>query len=193
MSGPETDPCGRARVNSSTRAGSTRATDPRHRPRPGDEYLRCRPDARPRPVRPGRCHATHRDRAAELPADLDRFDDVRPRLGDDDADRLDLIDARIGGVERARDLVEPDFAFKARLERAPQADVIDWGLGWQREPDYRNNLTKTRKPSDTMCAVHAPRRQTLPPNPRTDQRSRSRCGRWRSAIDHRTPSLTSGA
>ena len=47
------------------------------------------------------------------------------RLHDDDAERLDLVDAGVGGIERARDLVEADFALEARFERAPEAVDVD--------------------------------------------------------------------
>ena len=42
------------------------------------------------------------------------------RLGDDHPERLDLVDAGIGGIERARDLVEADLAFDRGLQIAAE-------------------------------------------------------------------------
>jgi hypothetical protein len=69
--------------------------------------------------------AAHRHRAAELTADPDRLDDVGARLHDDDADRLDLVDAGVSGVQGARHCVEAHFALEARFERAPEAFDIE--------------------------------------------------------------------
>ena len=56
-----------------------------------------------------------------LRADTDDADEIVARPRQDDAERLDLVDARVGGVERARDLVEPDFAFELLLELVTRA------------------------------------------------------------------------
>ena len=52
------------------------------------------------------------------------------RSRDDDAERLDLVDAGVGRIERARDLVEADFAVDRRFELALQAtgSFIYWLL-----------------------------------------------------------------
>ena len=54
--------------------------------------------------------------------------------GSDDAERLDLVDAGVGGVERARDGVEADLAGDLVAERAAQpGDVQAADVGaWQR-------------------------------------------------------------
>jgi hypothetical protein len=49
-------------------------------------------------------------------SDLDRADDVLARAGYDYAERFNLIDARVGGIERARDGVETDFPLDSLLE-----------------------------------------------------------------------------
>ena len=46
---------------------------------------------------------------------LDRAHHRFGRSRDDDAERLDLVDAGVGRVQRARDLVEADFAVDGRL------------------------------------------------------------------------------
>src|SRR5688572_19866903 len=63
-----------------------------------------------------RAAAAHRQRASKLRADADQTDEIVAGLRQHDAERLDLIDAGVGGVERAGDLVEPDFALELLLE-----------------------------------------------------------------------------
>ena len=46
---------------------------------------------------------------------VERAENVLAVSRDDDAQRLDLIDAGVGGIERARDGIEADFAFDAAL------------------------------------------------------------------------------
>jgi hypothetical protein len=43
--------------------------------------------------------------------DLDSADDILTRPRDDDAKRLNLVNAGVSGVQRARDPVEPDLTF----------------------------------------------------------------------------------
>ena len=69
--------------------------------------------------------AAHGDGAAEAAADFDDADDVLARLGNHHADGLDLIDAGVGGVERAGDGVEADFAGDAALEFGFQGGRVD--------------------------------------------------------------------
>ncbi len=54
--------------------------------------------------------AARSDRHAMPPGDCDRADDIISCARHDDAERCDLIDARVGRVERAGDGVESDFA-----------------------------------------------------------------------------------
>ena len=53
-----------------------------------------------------RAAAARGDRDTVATGDLDRADHVVPRARDDDAERLDLIDAGVGGVEGAGDGIE---------------------------------------------------------------------------------------
>ena len=55
--------------------------------------------------------------------DLDGAHDVLARPRHDDAERLDLIDAGVGGVERARDRVEADLAGDLLFELALQVQA----------------------------------------------------------------------
>jgi hypothetical protein len=57
------------------------------------------------------------------PADLHGADDVVARSGDHNADGLDAIDAGVGRVKRARNLVEPHFTLDPGLEIL--AETID--------------------------------------------------------------------
>jgi hypothetical protein len=50
------------------------------------------------------------------PRDVDRADDVLAGFDDDDADGFDLVDAGVGGVERAGDAIESDLSGDLRLE-----------------------------------------------------------------------------
>ena len=61
-------------------------------------------------------------------ARADGVDDVGPRLRDHDADRLDLIDAGVGGIECAGDAVEPHLALDGGFQLRAQRVGID-GLG----------------------------------------------------------------
>ena len=54
------------------------------------------------------------------PADRDRLLDVVARARHDHAERLDLVDAGVGRVERARDRVEADLALEGGFEIASQ-------------------------------------------------------------------------
>src|SRR5206468_6830112 len=64
--------------------------------------------------------APHRQRTAMSAADLNGLDDVLARFHDNDTDRLDLIDARVGGVQRAGDRVKADLALELSLQIATQ-------------------------------------------------------------------------
>jgi hypothetical protein len=74
-----------------------------------------------------RAAASRGDRDAVPPRDLDNANDVLTRSGNDDAERLDLIDARVGGVERARDPIEPDFARYRLFEIALKGSDVQGG------------------------------------------------------------------
>ena len=63
-----------------------------------------------------RAAAARRDRHTVPARGLHRPHDIVPGPGDDDAERHDLIDAGVSGVEGARDAVEPDFALDLFLE-----------------------------------------------------------------------------
>ena len=67
-----------------------------------------------------RTAASHRQGASMLCADRHGPHDVVARLHDHDAERRDLVDARVGRIQRPRDPVEADFAFDRGLEIAPQ-------------------------------------------------------------------------
>ena len=58
-------------------------------------------------------------------ADLQRGDNILPIFGDHYPKRLDLIDAGVGGVERARDRVEAHFAFDFGFELAAHRVCIN--------------------------------------------------------------------
>ena len=67
-----------------------------------------------------RAAAAHRDRARGAARRSGRCATTSSRVrGSDDAERLDLVDAGVGGVERARDRVEPDLAGRAWLSEFP--------------------------------------------------------------------------
>src|SRR5262249_33446061 len=68
-----------------------------------------------------RASASSGDGAPVLAREAHRVDDVRARAWNDDACRDDLIDAGVGGVERARNGIESDFALDHRVEGALQA------------------------------------------------------------------------
>ena len=69
-----------------------------------------------------RAAATHRQRTAMLRTDSDDADQIFARPRQDDPCRLDLIDAGVGGIERAGDAIETDLAggvaFKIALQLA---------------------------------------------------------------------------
>src|SRR5215204_562746 len=117
-----------------------------------------------------RAAAAHRDRAAERRAYRDEPDQVVSRAWDNYADRFDLIDAGVGGVERARDLVEMNLARElggqGALESCEvEAADIGAGLCWCR--DDRQCGHRARSPSRS-CA--RPRASVSPPLP-NDTRS----------------------
>src|SRR5580698_1885142 len=77
----------------------------------------------------GRAPSAHRNRTAVTPANLQTAQNVFAIPGNDYACRLDLIDARIGGIKRARNRIEADFAFNLALqlpaERVGDLDLYD--------------------------------------------------------------------
>ena len=77
------------------------------------------------PARLRRAAAAQGDRTAEAPADLERAQNVLAMPGDHHAQRLDLVDAGVGGIERAGDGVEADLAFDGAFELAPQSVSVD--------------------------------------------------------------------
>ena len=64
--------------------------------------------------------AAHRDGAAKAATDFEDGKDVFARFWNDDAERFDLINAGVGGIERAGNLVEADFALDALRKLALQ-------------------------------------------------------------------------
>jgi hypothetical protein len=56
----------------------------------------------------------------EAPADFERAENIVAVCGDDDSHRVNLIDAGVGGIERARYGIEADFAFDTRFEFTAQ-------------------------------------------------------------------------
>ena len=64
--------------------------------------------------------AARRDRDAVAARDRDGADDVLARADDDDAGRIDLIDAGVGRVQRSGDGVEADFAVEGIRQVALQ-------------------------------------------------------------------------
>ncbi len=60
--------------------------------------------------------SAHGDGATEAAADFDDAHDIVARLRDGYADGADLIDARVGGIERAGDGVEADLAGDGAFE-----------------------------------------------------------------------------
>src|SRR5262249_45987178 len=73
-----------------------------------------------------RCAASaHRQGTAMPAADLKRAQDILAIFGHDYTQGLDLIDAGVGGVERAGDLVEAHFPFDAAFEVATHGFGID--------------------------------------------------------------------
>ena len=74
-----------------------------------------------------RAAAAHRERdSGDSRQSSTMRDDVVARFRDDDAERLDLIDAGVGGVERARHRVEADLAGDLRLEIAAEGAGVEW-------------------------------------------------------------------
>jgi hypothetical protein len=59
-----------------------------------------------------------------LPRNLDGSHHIVSRAGHDDADRLDLVNAGVGGVQRARNAIEPDLALDVLLELALQVQDL---------------------------------------------------------------------
>ena len=78
-------------------------------------------------TRLGGAAAPHRQRAAMTAAGGHRTHDVFARLDHHHAERLDLIDAGIGGIERTGDRVEPHLALDLALELAPERVDVDCG------------------------------------------------------------------
>jgi hypothetical protein len=71
--------------------------------------------------------AARGDRHAHLAGDLDRGDEVVGRARDDDAERLDLVDAGVGAVEAARQGVEADLAGQVLAQVAGQGFALQVG------------------------------------------------------------------
>ena len=67
-----------------------------------------------------RAAAASGDGYAVRPRELDRANNVVTRFRNDDAKWVDLVDTRVGGIERARDRIEPDFAGDLLLELLAQ-------------------------------------------------------------------------
>ena len=73
--------------------------------------------------------AAHRERTPVGVADLDGPDDVLACSGHEDAERLNVIHARVCGVERARHGIESNFARGGRLEFAAQRSDVHGSSG----------------------------------------------------------------
>ena len=157
MSGAKRNPCGcsAAFSSSSTMPGSTRAQRSLGSHLEQAIEVLGRVDdqaAADRLAGLRRAAAAHRERAAKSRAELDDRDEVVLRPRNDDPDRLELIDAGVGGVERARDRVEADFAGHARFEGAPERVGIDqcgarWpsvGRGGRLHPFRREHAKRRR-------------------------------------------------
>src|SRR5204863_9027712 len=71
-----------------------------------------------------RATASCSDRYAVLARDVDRTRDIVRRARNDNAERLDLINARVGRVERARHGVEPDLAGNPSRELALESLLV---------------------------------------------------------------------
>ena len=138
-----------------------------------------------------RSAAPQRQRTAKLVAQADGGDDVVAVAGDDDAQRLDLIDAGVGGVEGAGDAIEAHFAGNRRAKRPLQAGGIDarrirlWHGraaldldASSRDYPTRYTANDSNRSNDSNGSNDSndsnDARQTPPPNPRSDQRPRSR-------------------
>ncbi len=76
--------------------------------------------------------AAHRDRSAVLAAEADGADDVVAGFGEDDGEGRDLVDAGVGGVERAGDRVGADFALQLSFEGGAEWRGIDARCGHER-------------------------------------------------------------
>ena len=74
-----------------------------------------------------RASAPHRQRTAMRGADPDDADQVFPGPGEDDAPRLDLVDAGVGGIQRAGDAIETDLPGQLVLEIA--AEIVTLVVG----------------------------------------------------------------
>src|SRR5204862_540430 len=56
-----------------------------------------------------------------MPGDLDGAHDIATAAHDDNAERFNLVDAGVGGIEAARDAVESDFPVDPALELASKS------------------------------------------------------------------------
>ena len=93
--------------------------------------------------------AARRDRHVHFGGDLHGRDDVFGGFGDDDAERLDLIDAGVGAVEAARGDVEADFAGEVLAQVTGQAVAAEVG-------EVGHGLRIVRRPSRSRQGVVAP-------------------------------------
>ena len=74
-----------------------------------------------------RAAAAHGDGAAVTPANLQAAQNVLAIPGNDHAHRLNLVDAGIGGIERARNRIEADLAFDLALQLPAERAVVQHG------------------------------------------------------------------
>jgi len=101
------------------------------------------------------------NRATELPRKAHHADQILTGFYDDSAQRLDLINARIGRIKGARDGVEPDLAFNLPFQLAAQRRHIDQfhvGVGSRlvslhRDEVHRIDFTAARRGFDTRVAL----------------------------------------
>ena len=130
ISGAKRSPCGFscAFSSSSTMPGSTCA----QRSATFSSRMRLRyfdvSSCRPAPIACPACDVPPPRAVIETPCargEVDRAEDVLARFRDDDAERIDLVDAGVGGIQGARDRVEPDFAGNLLLELAPQGAALN--------------------------------------------------------------------
>lgn len=95
--------------------------------------------------------------------DLDSSNNILAAFHHHHSKRLDLIYARIRGIERAGDLVEANLAFDAALKVASQFNDIHKRCVGLRNRSSRQHLHQTQKPTfiSQGCIVLATSTETL--------------------------------
>ena len=107
-----------------------------------------------------RAAASRRDRHSVTARDPDGVDDVVGGAGQDDSQRLNLIDAGVGGIQRARDLIEPDLARDPMHEVTPQRVRGRARHGalrqWRRRRSDRRIRSDARSPHEGCSPLRRP-------------------------------------